>query len=650
MQGRVGELDAGRGRPRRAPRPHRGRAAAGRRTRRRTAGRRARRRTSGGLAAGPHRGAVGRSGAQGWRRVAASKTEAAQDFSARSPKLVKVQCRLRGRVGRGARFGCRRGGRRRASVRPARPWPRSRRPTAAGRPSCSATGRCHATAPAGALPGGARWALDLVEAPARLRGAMTAHARPVSSWSTTSTAALELVAADPELRAVTPDGDLVGPGWVSGGSDRKPSTLEITSEIEKARTELAAAETRPAELTRRVVRVRWPSRPPVRTAAEQALAALNESDAAISAIYEQLGRLGQDARAADEEWQRLMRQREELEAGRDADRRRARRTRDPAAQRAAGARRVDADEPVEPSARSPRPPKPPAAPRWRPGWRCAPPRNARMPFAGGRIRCAARPPPNARRGCAPSGRGQAREHAAAVAAAVAESGPQAGAAAGRGGRRRRRASATSWPPNASSGSTALAAVRERGQRAEHPDRRAHRVAAPRRGRQGAGGAAYRAARAAWCSSSSAWRRRPGRRVRPGRAAAAVRAGDGRIRAGPRARRAGHRAGADAVRPAHPGASRQAGRARTGRTGPGQPAGAGGVRRAGGALQLPVHPARGRQGRPQGPARRRRRRRRPHPAGVHRGLRRRGTRVPRGVRRRCSPAARAGCCSPIPTTC
>src|SRR5690349_15004319 len=46
------------------------------------------------------------------------------------------------------------------------------------------------------------------------------------------------------------------------------------------------------------------------------MAALNESDAAISAIYEQLGRLGQDARGADDEWRRLIKQRDELEAGR----------------------------------------------------------------------------------------------------------------------------------------------------------------------------------------------------------------------------------------------------------------------------------------------------------------------------------------------
>ncbi len=126
---------------------------------------------------------------------------------------------------------------------------------------------------------------------------------------------MNLVAAQPQLRAVTRDGDLVGAGWINGGSDRKPSTLEIISEIAKARAELAAAEQQTNELgaalsgamSEQIAR---------QDSAEQALAALNESDAAISAIYEQLGRLGQDARAADEEWHRLMRQREELEAGR----------------------------------------------------------------------------------------------------------------------------------------------------------------------------------------------------------------------------------------------------------------------------------------------------------------------------------------------
>ena len=97
-------------------------------------------------------------------------------------------------------------------------------------------------------------------------------------------------------------------------------------------------------------------------------------------------------------------------------------------------------------------------------------------------------------------------------------------------------------------------------------------------------------------------------------------------------------------------ARQTRRTRTRRTRPGEPTGAGGVRRAGGAPQLPVHSARGCQGRSQGPTRRDRRRRRPHPAGVHRGLRRRRTGVLPRCSPHCSPAARDGCCSPTRATC
>ncbi|HEY2500376.1 MAG TPA: chromosome segregation protein SMC, partial [Mycobacterium sp.] len=167
--------------------------------------------------------------------------------------------------------------------------------------------------PAG-LPGDALWALDLVEAPQRLRGAMSAMLAGVAVVDDLGQA-LDLVAARPQLRAVTIDGDLVGAGWVSGGSDRKLSTLELTSEIDKAGSDLAAAETQVAQLsaalsgalTEQIAR---------QDSAEQALAALNESDTAISAMYEQLGRLGQEARTAEDEWKRLLHQREELEAGR----------------------------------------------------------------------------------------------------------------------------------------------------------------------------------------------------------------------------------------------------------------------------------------------------------------------------------------------
>ncbi|OCB49609.1 chromosome segregation protein SMC [Mycobacterium malmoense] len=165
-----------------------------------------------------------------------------------------------------------------------------------------------------ALPGTALWALDLIDAPERLRGAITAMLSGVAVVDDLDQA-LELVAARPRLRAVTLDGDLVGAGWVSGGSDRKLSTLEVTSEIDKAGSELAAAEAQVAQLTAALSGA-LTEQAARQDSAEQALAALNESDTAISAMYEQLGRLGQEARTTDEEWTRLLRQREELEAGR----------------------------------------------------------------------------------------------------------------------------------------------------------------------------------------------------------------------------------------------------------------------------------------------------------------------------------------------
>ncbi len=168
--------------------------------------------------------------------------------------------------------------------------------------------------PAEVLPDGAVWALDLVDAPPRLCGAMSAMLSNVAVVDDLAEA-LRLVAMRPRLRAVTVDGDLVGAGWMSGGSDRKLSTLEVASEIDKAGSELAAVETQTAQLSAALSGA-LTEQSARQDAAEQALAALNESDTAISAMYEQLGRLGQDARAAQDEWTRLLAQREEMEAGR----------------------------------------------------------------------------------------------------------------------------------------------------------------------------------------------------------------------------------------------------------------------------------------------------------------------------------------------
>jgi chromosome segregation protein len=166
-----------------------------------------------------------------------------------------------------------------------------------------------------ALPDGALWALDLVDGPDRLRGAMSALLAGVVVVRDLNRA-LDIVAGNPALRAVTVEGDLVGQGWMSGGSDRKPSSLEIASEIEKARGQLAAAEVLAEELSAALAGA-TAEQAGRQDAADHALAALNESDAAISRMYESLGRLGQDARTADEEWRRQRRQRDELERGRE---------------------------------------------------------------------------------------------------------------------------------------------------------------------------------------------------------------------------------------------------------------------------------------------------------------------------------------------
>lgn len=163
-------------------------------------------------------------------------------------------------------------------------------------------------------PAGARWALELIDAPARLRGAITAMLSGVAVVDDLDRA-LALVAEHPRLRAVTLDGDLVGAGWVSGGSDRKLSTLEVTSEIDKAGDELTTAEAQVAQLSAALSGA-LTEQAARQDSAEQALAALNESDSAISGMYEQLGRLGQEARTSEGEWSRLLRQREELETGR----------------------------------------------------------------------------------------------------------------------------------------------------------------------------------------------------------------------------------------------------------------------------------------------------------------------------------------------
>lgn len=170
-------------------------------------------------------------------------------------------------------------------------------------------------APRPDLPGSATWIADNVHCPESLRAAVDALLDRVAVVDSLD-AATELVCRQPSLRAVTRDGDLVGTGWVTGGSDRRPSTLEVQAAIDASTSALEAAERRSEELAAALAGAvaEQADRAEV---AEQALAALHESDANMSAVYEQLGRLGHVVRAAHAESERLLAQRAKAESGRE---------------------------------------------------------------------------------------------------------------------------------------------------------------------------------------------------------------------------------------------------------------------------------------------------------------------------------------------
>ncbi|MFE9322839.1 chromosome segregation protein SMC [Nocardia sp. NPDC052278] len=167
----------------------------------------------------------------------------------------------------------------------------------------------------GGLPGGARWLVDVVDGPDNVRGAIAALTAGVAVVEDLA-AATELVRARPELRVVTRDGDLTGTGWVLGGSDRAPSQLEIQADIDTAKADLVAAQRRAEELEAALSGA-LAEQADRKDAVDQALLALHESDQALVVIYDRLGRLGEVARTAQSDIDRLTGQRAETESGRE---------------------------------------------------------------------------------------------------------------------------------------------------------------------------------------------------------------------------------------------------------------------------------------------------------------------------------------------
>jgi len=151
-----------------------------------------------------------------------------------------------------------------------------------------------------ALPHGARWALDVVTCPDRLRPAVE---RMLERAALVEDAVAAAALVHHGVIAVTCDGDVFGPGWVRGGSAAAPSLLEIQAAVDEARERLAEASSR-GERARFAIGALSSRVAEASDTVEAALDQLHESDAKMSAVAEKLGALGVAVRSARAEAER----------------------------------------------------------------------------------------------------------------------------------------------------------------------------------------------------------------------------------------------------------------------------------------------------------------------------------------------------------
>lgn len=154
-----------------------------------------------------------------------------------------------------------------------------------------------------AAPAGSAYLLDAVAVPPALRAAverLLGHHVLVDDLDT----ARAVVAAAPDLVAVTREGDVLGAHWASGGSRSQPSLLEVQAAVDEAAAQLATA-TADVERLTFALRTAQTERDDAAGRVEAALARLHESDAALAAVAEELAQHGSSARAARGEADRL---------------------------------------------------------------------------------------------------------------------------------------------------------------------------------------------------------------------------------------------------------------------------------------------------------------------------------------------------------
>lgn len=167
------------------------------------------------------------------------------------------------------------------------------------------------------LPGHATYAVDVVDCPADLRGALSRLLFKVAVVEDLP-AARALVAELPDLTAVTREGDVLGSHVASGGSSSQPSLIEIQAAVDEAEAQLAEAIASAERLTFDMSRLEA-ERQEAQQRVDVALAKLHESDATLAAVAEELGQYGSQGRAARGEAERLATAIAKAEEARDKD-------------------------------------------------------------------------------------------------------------------------------------------------------------------------------------------------------------------------------------------------------------------------------------------------------------------------------------------
>jgi len=167
-------------------------------------------------------------------------------------------------------------------------------------------------------PPAGRWLRDSVRAGDDL-GAIVDHLLGSAVLVADSDAAARGVELDSALTWVTEQGDVFRNGVVRGGSTGAPSLVEVQAALDEARAELERWTHASERLTFDLAGAR--ERQSVATrVAEGTLRKLHESDAQMAAVAEQLGILGQTARSAAAEADRLERALEVARGALTADR------------------------------------------------------------------------------------------------------------------------------------------------------------------------------------------------------------------------------------------------------------------------------------------------------------------------------------------